>query len=296
MKILKYSISIILSFLIIFAIFLLMGTKIVNNKILNKEYVISKMEETEFYLQISREVESGFENYIYQSGLPEDTIEDIFTDDMIKNDVNSIIDYVYEGKEIQLSDEILRENLDLKIQNYLQAENKTLNEQGKENISKFEDLIVDEYKNNVNVSDTLYSTANSIIQKLSNIMSKIGNLPIAILCILIILIIIINIKDLLLPINFLSISLLSTGILLKIGINLIFSSVDLDNLLVMSTSLSNLIIAVVKENLYLLSDYGNIYIICGIVGILIVAILKNSNVNEKTKKVLKPKQRKAKIN
>ena len=29
------------------------------------------------YLQISRDVKSGFENYIYQSGLPEDTIDDL---------------------------------------------------------------------------------------------------------------------------------------------------------------------------------------------------------------------------
>lgn len=290
MKILKYSINTILSFLIIFAVFLVMGTIILDNKILNKNYVISKMKETEFYLQISREVENGFENYIYQSGLPENTIENLFTEDMIKNDINSIINYVYEGEEIQLSDDIVRENLDLKIKEYLNSENKTLNSQGQDNINKFEDLIVNEYKNNVNVSNTLYTKGNSIIQKISNIRNKLGKLPIIILLVLIIVLVLINIKDLLIVINFLSISSLSIGILLKIGVNLVFDNVNLDNLLLLAASLSNLITSIVKENLYLLSDYGNIYIVCGIVGIFVVSILKNINITKK-EKILKPKRR-----
>ena len=52
MKILKYSVNVVLSFIIVFAIILVIAVNIVNNKALNKEYIFSKMEETEFYLQI----------------------------------------------------------------------------------------------------------------------------------------------------------------------------------------------------------------------------------------------------
>ena len=77
MKIFKYFINIILSFFIVIMVLAIIALNILNSVILNKEYMLSKMEETEFNLQISREVQNGFENYIYQSGLPEDTIKDL---------------------------------------------------------------------------------------------------------------------------------------------------------------------------------------------------------------------------
>ena len=282
MKILKYSVNVVLSFIIVFAIILVIAVNIVNNKALNKEYILSKMEETEFYLQISREVESGFENYIYQSGFPEETIKNLFTEDMIKKDANSLINFLYDGTEIKLSSEILRTNLEKKIQDYIKSENMTL-------IDKFKNLIIGEYDKNIKVSDTLYEKGHEIIEIVKKISEKIGNLPIIILFILIIGLIIINKKDLLLVINFLGISLLTIGILFKIGVNTIFANVEIDNLMIMTKSLSNLIISIIKENLYLISDYGNIFIISGITGILVYSI--SINLKPIEEKIRKPKRR-----
>lgn len=289
MKILKYSVNVVLSFIIVFAIILVIAVNIVNNKALNKEYIFSKMEETEFYLQISREVESGFENYIYQSGFPEETIKNLFTEDMIKKDANSLINFLYDGTEIKLSSEILRTNLEKKIQDYIKSENMTLTEQNIQNIDKFKNLIIGEYDKNIKVSDTLYEKGHEIIEIVKKISEKIGNLPIIILFILIIVLIIINKKDLLLVINFLGISLLTIGILFKIGVNTIFANVEIDNLMIMTKSLSNLIISIIKENLYLISDYGNIFIISGITGILVYSI--SINLKPIEEKIRKPKRR-----
>lgn len=292
MKKFKYIVNILISFLIIFVVFAIIATNILNSKILNKNYMLSKLEETEFYLQISREIESGFENYIYQSGLPEDTIKDLFTEEMIKNDVDTLVSHVYEGKEIVLSSEQLRNNLDNKIQEYIKSQNLNLNEQGKKNIKEFEDLIVNEYNNNINVSNTVYEKANSGIELLQRISDKISKLPVIMLIILIVILFIINIKDLLLAINFLGISSLSIGILLKLGVNLIFSNVQIDNLLVISSSLSNLAINIIKEILYMISDYSNIFMVSGITAILAYAILNNINLGVKEKAEFKPKRRK----
>ena len=255
MKILKYSINFIISFLIVFAIIFVIGVNFLNNKILNKDYVISKLEESEFYLQISREVESGFENYIYQSGFPEDTVKNIFTEEMIKNDVNSLINYLYDGTEINLSTDLLRQNLETKIQEYVNSENIILSEQNTKNINKFEDLIVNEYSKNINVSNTLYEKGNSIIQKLESVSSKLGNLPVIILIVLVAILIIINIKDLLVAINFAGISLLTVGVVLKLGISLILKNIEIDNLMIITKSLSNLAKCIIKECLYQLSEY-----------------------------------------
>ena len=281
--------NVLMSFALIFIILSIMLFNIINDKILNKNYILSKMEETEFYLQVSREIKNGFENYIYQSGLPEDTIENIVSDEMIKKDVNGIVDYIYEGKEISLSSEDVKNNLDVKIQNYVTTQNLKLNEQGKNNITEFEKIIVNEYINNVKISETFYNMCHSMINKVNEQISKIKNLPFIALIVVIILMILINIKELLNVINFGGISLLSTGILIKLGINLIMKKVEFDNLVIITNSLSNLIVSIIKENIYKILDFSNIYIICGIVAIIISAILKNLNVNKEN--IYKPKRR-----
>ena len=284
MKIIKNILSLILSFAIIFAVFLLIGIDILNTKFLNKNYILFKIDELAFYEQISRETESGFEEYIYQSGLPKDVIKDLYSDELLRKDVNNLIDCLYEGRGISLSDETVRNTLDTKIREYLDSQNKKLNSDGEKNIKKFEDLIVKEYKENVNASTTFYTKGYTIIDSVNQIVNKFGNWPQIILGILVLLLVLVNIKDLLLAINYLAISSLSIGILIKLGINLLFSNIDFDNLLIFAKSLSNLIVEIVKENLYIISENGNLFIVCGITGILITAILREPKIIKKTMK------------
>lgn len=285
MKILKYVLSCIISFLIMLMIFVILLINILDNKLLDKNYILQKMDESEFYLQVSREVESGFENYIYQSGLPEETIQDLFTDEMIENDVKTIVDCLYEGTEIKLSDNTLKETLHQRIEEYLESQNKKLNEQGEKSIEKFENLIVEEYRKNVNVSTTLFVKGNQAIEKMIEVRNQVGSWHLIILVILITILVLLNIKDLLSAVNFIAIASLSGGVLLKLGTNLIFNNIDFENLLIMSTSLSNLISAIIKECLYNISDYSNVFMVCGIIGIFEVAFLKRGN------RIIKPIRR-----
>lgn len=280
MKILKNILNLILSFLLIILIALFLANNILENKILSKEYMISKLEENEFYLQVSREVENGFENYIYQSGLPEDTIKDLFTDEMIKNDVNSLLDKLYYNKDINLSTDKVRENLNKKIDDYLDSEGIKINNQGKENIKKFENLIINEYTKNVNVSNTLYEKGYKGIEILDKLNSKVGSIPMIAIIVILVLLVIINIKNLLVAINYMGISLLSLGVLIKLGVNLIFNNVKIDNLVILTQSLSNVLTSIIKDILYSLSDNANIFIVAGITAIIITAILQNTNIKK----------------
>lgn len=291
MKIFKTILNIILSFLLIILIAMSIVINILQDKILNKDYILSKMEENQVYLQVSREVDNGFENYIYQSGLPEDIIKDLYTEDTIKNDVNSFINALYDGTEIQISDSIIRETLDKRINEYLVSENKTLNEQGKKNVEKFENLIVNEYKNNVNAYGSLYKTGHEFLDKLEQVIQNIKFIPIILIIAFIIFLIVNNLKNLLLTINYACISLLSLGILIKIGVSIIFSKINIDNILFITKALSNLLINISKEILYICSDYANLFIVIGIVGILIYAIADNvKKVDVNTAKEYKNKE------
>ena len=44
---------------------------------LNKTYILQKLDETNFYSETYKIVESNFENYISQSGLDEEVLENI---------------------------------------------------------------------------------------------------------------------------------------------------------------------------------------------------------------------------
>lgn len=285
MKIIKGILNVIFAFLLVIITFIVLGKNILSNKLLNKNYMLNKMEEMQVYLQISRDVQSGFENYIYQSGLPEDTINDLFTDEMIKNDTNSILEYIYDGTEIKISDDVVRANLEQKIVSYVEGQNLKLNDQGRKNISDFEDLIVNEYKTNVNIDEynsslQVFPIIHNVVQKLQDINQKIWHLPIIALLIVLFVFILINRKNLLIAIQYLSISSLSIGVILKLTVNLVFKNFDIDNIVLFSTAMTNLVINIIKEILYSLLDNSNIFVICGIVGIIVSSLLKNISTNK----------------
>lgn len=285
MKIIKGILNVIFAFLLVIITFIVLGKNILSNKLLNKNYMLNKMEEMQVYLQISRDVQSGFENYIYQSGLPEDTINNLYTDEMIRNDTNSILEYIYDGTEIKISDEIVRANLEQKIVSYVEGQNLKLNDQGRKNISDFEDLIVNEYKTNVNIDEynsslQVFPIIHNVVQKLQDINQKIWHLPIIALLIVLFVFILINRKNLLIAIQYLSISSLSIGVILKLTVNLVFKNFDIDNIVLFSTAMTNLVINIIKEILYSLLDNSNIFVICGIVGIIVSSLLKNISTNK----------------
>lgn len=292
MKIAKTILNVILSFLLIFIILSIIVSNLVSTKILDKNYMLAKLKETEFYLQISREVQSGFEKYIYQSGLPEDTINDLYTEEMITSDVNSIVDYIYEGKEITTSENKIKETLDTKINQYLQSEGRTKTNQIQDNITKFEDFITTEYKNNIKVSDTVFEKVQKGMEKILSIYQKIKLIPLISFIIITILLLIINRKDIFLGINFTSISLLSVGVLLKLAEQVVYKHVDLDNIVLLTTSLSNLIINMAKDLLYTIADYSIWLIAGGITGIIICSIMKNTTTKEKKENKVKTKKTK----
>lgn len=284
MKVIKTILNLIISFLLIFALILGILFNFLSNEIFNKENMLKRLEETEFYMQISREVYNGFEDYIYQSGLPEDTIKELYTEDDVKNDVNSIINYIYEGKEITLSDEKINTNLENKINEYLQNENIKLTKSEEDNVNKFKKLIVDSYKSNIRISNTLITVAREYYQKANEIFIKVQDIPLTMGVILVFVLFVINIKSLTNVISYISISILSSGILLKLFNYIVLKNIDIDDLLIIATSLTSFIQNILREVLDIISTNGLYFIVGGITGIIISSMIKAAlpkNANEK---------------
>ena len=295
MKIIKFIINIIMSFLLMVFITICIAQSIINNKLLNKEYFIAKIDDTGFYSQLTKEINDGFENYVYQSGLPEDVVKDIFNDDILRNDIDSIIAYVFENKELNTSEGLIKQNLDAKIEAYLNANNIKLNEQGQSNIESYEALISNEYRKKIVVSESLYSIAKDMVTTASKVMRKARSIPITGCIIIVLLLVIVNRKNLLDAINYCGISMLSCGGLFKIADYFINKNIKFDGLLIYSKSVTNLFVNVCNELMNMIEDYSTFLMICGGVSILITAVL-NSYVKKNNEDVetprFKPKRRK----
>ena len=91
MKILIQIIKIVLIMMLSVLISILILTNIVNATILNKTYILDKLDQSNYYSQTKKEIQSNFENYILQSGLQEDVIVNIVTEDKIKKDTKIFI-------------------------------------------------------------------------------------------------------------------------------------------------------------------------------------------------------------
>ena len=103
-KIIRYIIAFVLSVSII-SYFLV---KLASSTILSERYILAKLEETNYYEKILEEVKSNFEKYIYQSGMDEEIIENIVSEDKIKEDTKLILNNIYDGLEEKINAQTIK--------------------------------------------------------------------------------------------------------------------------------------------------------------------------------------------
>ena len=273
MKVVRISFSIIFSFALMFVILASSILYIVNSYI-QKEYLLTKFDEIDLYTQIYEEVKEGFENYIYQSGLDITILDKICDREKVKQDILLVIDSIYNGNDVQIDTSTIRLNLDNAINEYLSNENRKLSNQEKENIIKFEDIIVDAYKKELSIYTKIQSKLSGNIKETLELVSKIKNIAIVITVILAIVLIVINIKAIYSGISYIGIALLSSGVILNLLENLINSKINIGELVILSKAVSNTVIYIIKEILSLLQTFGIWYIFIGIL-IIIFSSIKN---------------------
>ena len=114
-KIFRFVLILVLTISIISLVFI----NIASSTILSKDYILGKLDETYYYMDIREELESNFENYVGQSGLDEEVFHNIITEEKIKEDTGIILSNIYDGTPQEISTEELEQNLRTYIDNYL---------------------------------------------------------------------------------------------------------------------------------------------------------------------------------
>lgn len=281
MKSFKCIFNIIISFLLSIVLLLNVFMGVLSFIIFNPNYYIDKFEENKFYDNVLQEVNSGFENFIYQSGLPENTIVNLATDDMIKSDINSLVLHITQKEELVLSSNKIREELDVRISNFLEKENRTLTKNERENITKFEDLIVSSYEESILPIRDFIDELKDMYDKVFNLYNKVKLIPIIGSVVLLFVMFILNKNSKFDLVNFSGISLLTVGILLKLFGNVVLKNIDIDNVIVFTNSLTSAFQYIFKDIIFGMDLLGNWVSVIGICFILFYSIIHGSEIRKK---------------
>ena len=273
MKVIKnivtYILIILLACTIIGAVFI----NIVSSTILSKQYILNKLEETNYYAEIKKEIESSFENYIGQSGLDEEVIKDIVSIEQIKKDTNTIIENIYDGTDITVDTTEIETNLKNNIESSLENKKLTITQQ--KAIEEYIQTIAKQYKETM--SHTKYeSNINNVIKKVNKyieIAKKVAIIGIVVICVLSI---ILNFKKQKRCISQIGISFATSGIFYIILKMYIDSKIKVANIVVLNEAISNTVRTIGNDILSNIIFEGVMLACFGILGILLGNFLSYS--------------------
>ncbi len=242
--------------------------------VLNKDYVVQKLEETDFYFGTYKLVESNFENYIYQSGLEEDVLKEICSQDKVKKDINIMLNNIYNGANQSIETTEISEKLNANIDK-LGIKNK----QNESAISEFVNHICQEYTDTL-VHSKYETEINKMYNKINTMLNKVYNTLLIVFVVDLILIIIINRKKISKDIQTLGIALMSASIFQIVACQIITSNVDVKNIKIFNDVFSNSLVTIIQD---VLNKINSLALGTCIFAIIILGIYVSIKVNKKTK-------------
>ena len=268
MKIFRYIISIILAFLLMISILLTVALQIVSSTILNKDYILGKLDEANYYNNVYEQIKDSLAGYIGPSGLDEEVLENIYTREQVKEDINLIINNIYENKNDKINTEDIKE----KLQNNIEASvgSGLLTKENRNSIEDFIDKIADEYVQNIS-HDPYFEKVGMIINKVKDMIGKVEGIIIFVPIILAVVILLLNIKQISSAIRFIAISILTSGVIGIVIKVFLETKINISNILIINDSFSEVIKNVINS---ILNNINTMSII-GIIGSIVLIVLTN---------------------
>ena len=121
----------IISYIIIVVLIILLFASntitILSQTILNEKFVLGLLEKNDYYAQVYSQILEAFKDNTVQSGLEESILDGIMTEEQVKNDTKSFLDYLYNGTELTIDTEGVKTRLQEKINEVIRENNKRVN-------------------------------------------------------------------------------------------------------------------------------------------------------------------------
>lgn len=271
MKIVRKIISYILAIIVVILMLATIILSIVNVAIFSKSNVKKQMQKVDYYTEINNIIKESANNYIMQSGFDESIMENVISKEKISNDIDKVIDSIYEGEDVEISTDEIKVNLDKNVQQYISQNNYKVDAQTQKDITKFEDKIESIYANSITYSK---STIKKVVKyfKMAKRMTRVALIASSFLLIIFAIITYTTYRA-----SF-GISLLATGaicIFIKC-----YSSINIavNNILMVNKTFSNLVINIVNQVIQYIFISG---IILAILGIVLIIFFERKNANKK---------------
>ena len=270
MKIVKIIIQYCLAIILGLSILAIILVNIASSNILNKNYVISKMKEANYYEKILEQVKSNFENYIYQSGLDENVLNNLVSLEKIEKDTNSIINNIYDGTEDKVNTDVISEKLDENIKNSISV---SLYNSQKKSIESFIETICKEYETTI-ISTKYTEKANNVYKtakKYINLIKKVSLILIAICCVFIL---ILSIKKIYEFFAITGVSFEIAGIIITIIKFYILKKVNINGISILGEHISEVLRNILIDLFNKIGKYGFTCITLGIILIVLYGVIK----------------------
>ena len=241
--------------------------QIVTQTVLNKNYIIQKMEETNFYSETYKLVQSNFEKYIEQSGFEENILENICTEEKVKQDINLMISNIYEGANKTIDITEISDNLNANIDklNIRDSKNQKAIEQFVEHIcQEYTDTLVHtKYENDIN---KFYKEI--VIKK-----DKIEKIVIIAMVIDVIVILIVNNKNIEKDFQSIGTAIFSSSAFELIACQIIKLRVSIKGIKIFNDAFSDMIVAIIQNVISKVVSFGIATLMIAIILIIINAII-----------------------
>lgn len=270
----------IINFFLVIAITVLASLLIFSNTILSKQYMIDILQKNDYYNKTDFDIKDMFKNYIMQSGLEEGILEGLYDKDKLNNDINMIIDGIYENKEVKIDTDGIRNILNSRIDETLKQNHRVPDKAERESIQIFVNTIVETYEEGVVISQSTVNRIGKIFVKLKSLVEKALIATIIVIAVLVITIIAIN-KNIQACFRVFGASILSCGIIFS-ALKLLIGK-RLHYVLIINNTFSDTLINLSEKIVNLFFTTGIVMAVLGISMIVIGSFTKGEN-RIKTKK------------
>ena len=277
MKILLNIIKFIIAIILTICVITLIIVNVASSTILNKEFILGKLDETNYYANIYTAVKSDFENYIYQSGLDESVLENIVPAEKIESDTKIIINNIYDGTNEDVDVTEIETNLRNNIENSLDY---NLSATQQRTVNEFINRITQQYKDTI--TKTSYEDSiNNMLEKARNIVDKLQKVSIIGIAVSFLIIIILSIKNLIAGLMLIGSTLISSGVFYILVNMIINAKVKIQNITILNDAISISLREIISTILKNLTTIGITLSIIGFVIIIIFAIIRSSKKEER---------------
>lgn len=277
----KKAISYIFSFVLVLMLLFLCLLAIVKSTILDEKYMLSKLEEANYYERMNGEIIEQFKNYTIQSGLSDGVLENLFTEDKLKQDINNVIDSIYTGKELEINTSEIRENLKENILAEVEKEGKTVDFED-EAMEEYLKAIESAYESQVSYSTSTINSIGSTFEKIISLAKTAQTILVTVIVVVAILLIAINIK-VIFGLNYIAISGMASGLFILVSRIMLEHSTDLKNIMVINQATSNVIQLIINDVLTKITIIGVILLVIGLVFSVIYNLLHKKYYEETEK-------------